>query len=84
MVYVRSGPMPVVPARVLWTVLRSVLRLVCVGRWAMAAITAMRLGLRHCAETQCQKCGDRDGKSQTLKLHGASFLRKKDSSPNWR
>ncbi len=48
----------------------------------LVARSTMRLGLRHrgCAKAQCERGGD--GISEALKLHGATFLSEKDSSPN--
>ena len=51
-------------------------------RWAMAVRASMGLGLRYSAKTQGQGCGQSHRRSPTLKLHGASFLNEKDSSPN--
>lgn len=49
-----------------------------VRRWAMAV--SVRLCLGDSAHAQRQGNSDSDAGSDTLQLHGASFLKKKDSS----
>lgn len=74
MVHTRAGALTVLPTWVL-----AVFGPLSVRWWTMVAWPAvwLRLSLCQCAGSQSQKCCDSDGKSQTLELHDAPFLQKR-------
>lgn len=72
MVHTRAGALTVLPTWVL-----AVFGPLSVRWWTTVVWPAVWLSLCQCAGSQSQKCCDSDGKSQTLELHDAPFLQKR-------